>query len=274
VDLLVHVDALDRAAALAGVVHRAVGQRLGRSLGVGVLAHIGRVLAAQLELQLDELVAHGLRDALPVATEPVKNTPSTGCSSSGAHRAGAHQADHHLARHAGLVQQARDFLAGHGRVFRRLVQHGVAGEQRGHDDVAAHEPGVVPGRDVGHHTQRRVLDLLPHAAIVKDRFGGHRQLEFLQEKVDAPEQAVELVARHLDGLAGLARHGHGERLEVAHHAGAEALDAGLALGHRRGSPGWLGGAGGCGFGCHRCGVVGGQVVMSWPLAGCGWQVCS
>jgi hypothetical protein len=103
-----------------------------------------------------------------------------------------------------------------------------------------------------------VLDLLLHAAVVEYRFGGHRQLDFLEEKVDAPEQPVELVARHLQRLAGLARHGHGERLEVAHHARAEGLDAGLALGHGRGSPGRLGSAGGGGLGRHRCGIVGGQ----------------
>ena len=51
VDPLVHVDALDRAAALAGVVHRAVGERLGGGLRVGVVADVGRVLAAELELQ-------------------------------------------------------------------------------------------------------------------------------------------------------------------------------------------------------------------------------
>ena len=59
---LVHVDALDRAAALAGVVERAVGQRLGRRLGdVDVVAHVDRVLAAELELQRDHARRPSLR---------------------------------------------------------------------------------------------------------------------------------------------------------------------------------------------------------------------
>ena len=85
VDPLVHVDALDRAAALAGVVHRAVGERLGGGLRVGVVADVGRVLAAELELQLDHARAQRLRRCFaPVAYEPVKKTPSTRCSSSAA----------------------------------------------------------------------------------------------------------------------------------------------------------------------------------------------
>ena len=85
VDPLVDVDPLDRAAALAGVVHRAVGERLGGGLRVGVVGDVGRILAAELELQPDHARAAS-RAAIfaPVATEPVKNTPSTRCSSSAA----------------------------------------------------------------------------------------------------------------------------------------------------------------------------------------------
>ena len=53
VDALVDVDALDRAAALAGVVHRAVGERFGRRLRVGIVGDVGRILAAELELEPD-----------------------------------------------------------------------------------------------------------------------------------------------------------------------------------------------------------------------------
>jgi hypothetical protein len=54
VDLLVHIDAFHRATALTGVVHGAVGQRLGGHLRVGVFTDVTRVLAAELELQPDE----------------------------------------------------------------------------------------------------------------------------------------------------------------------------------------------------------------------------
>ena len=63
VDALVHIDALDRAATLPGVVHGAVGQRLGGVFHVGVVAHIGRVLATQFELQLDHPRPYRRRDS-------------------------------------------------------------------------------------------------------------------------------------------------------------------------------------------------------------------
>ena len=85
VDPLVDVDALDRAAALAGVVHRAVGERLGGGLRVDVVADVDRILAAELELQLAPCASPPPAAIFaPVATEPVKNTPSTCCSSSAA----------------------------------------------------------------------------------------------------------------------------------------------------------------------------------------------
>ena len=57
VDLLVDVDALDRAARLAGVVERAVGDAGGGGSDVDVVADVHRVLAAELELHLDHLAA-------------------------------------------------------------------------------------------------------------------------------------------------------------------------------------------------------------------------
>ena len=49
-----HVDALDAAARLAGVEERAVDEVLDRVGEVGVGAHIGRILAAELEPDADE----------------------------------------------------------------------------------------------------------------------------------------------------------------------------------------------------------------------------
>src|SRR5690606_37195877 len=64
VDALVHVDALHRAAALAGVVHGAIGQRRRRGLHVDVLADVAGVLAAQLQLHSEETAAYRRGDAL------------------------------------------------------------------------------------------------------------------------------------------------------------------------------------------------------------------
>ena len=50
--------------------------------------------------------------------------------------------------------------AGQRRELRRLVEHGVAGQQRRHEHVAADEIRVVPRRDVGDDAERLVRDAL------------------------------------------------------------------------------------------------------------------
>jgi hypothetical protein len=89
----------------------------------------------------------------------------------------------------------------------------------------------------------------------------------LRKKSMRAEQAVELVARHLERLAGLARHGHGERLEVAHHAGAEASMQALrsAMGVAA-QAGWAARAAAA-LAATDAASSAGRVVMSWPLAG-------
>ena len=62
VDVGMHIDALDAAAALPGVEERAVDQVLDRMVELGVGAHIGRVLAAQFEPQRREGAGRGALD--------------------------------------------------------------------------------------------------------------------------------------------------------------------------------------------------------------------
>ena len=253
----VHVDALDRAAALAGVVHGAVGQRLGSRLRVGVLADVGRVLAAEFELQLDHARAQRLRDA---GTRGVGTGEEQAVNFLFQQRlpdfAATDDGDEDILRHAGVVQQPRHCQTGQCGKFGWLVEHGVTGQQRRNVDVAADKPGVIPGRDVGHQTQRYVLNLFRHAALGKHSFGHQLSVDFLEEEVDAPEQAIEFIARHLDRLAGLARHDGGQHLELGHDAGAKARDAGFALRQRYGQPAGLRGAGAHRFGGDRGGVIG------------------
>ena len=122
------------------------------------------------------------------------------------------------------VQQARDVQPRQRGVFRRLVEHGVAGQQRRHDDVAADEVRIVPGRDVGHHAERHVRDLLVHAAVVEHMLVAHRGLDLFDEEIDARQQAVELVARLADRLADLLASGCGPAFPARRRpAGAKAL---------------------------------------------------
>ena len=172
------------------------------------------------------------------------------------HLGAAYQGDEHVSGYAGSMQQAGHGQPGQGGVFRWLVQHGVAGQQRRHKHISAHKPGVVPGRDVGHHAQRRVLNLLGHAAVGVHRLGHQAGVHRTQKEVNPAHQAVELVARHLDRLAGLAGHDGGQRFQLGPHRRSKALDAGFALGQGRGRPGGLGGAGPASFSPDRGGIVG------------------
>jgi hypothetical protein len=63
----VDVEALDAAAALAGVVHLGVDQRLDGAVEVGVGADVAGILAAELEAGADEGAGGGALDLLAAA---------------------------------------------------------------------------------------------------------------------------------------------------------------------------------------------------------------
>ena len=60
-----HVHALDRAAALPGVVHRAVDDVLDRLLEIAVGRDVGGVVASELEARVEEALRRRLDDAVP-----------------------------------------------------------------------------------------------------------------------------------------------------------------------------------------------------------------
>ena len=113
VDRLVHIDALDRAAALTGVVHRAVRQRLGRLLNRRVVANIGRVLATELKLQFHQTRCQCLGNPHARRVGAGEEQAVDGLlQQRSTHIASAHQRDHHVAGHTGLVQQPDDLQTG------------------------------------------------------------------------------------------------------------------------------------------------------------------
>ena len=134
--------------------------------------------------------------------------------------------------HTCRVQQARNGLTRQDGILGRLVQHRIAGKQRRDEHVAAHEPGVVPGRDVGHHAERDMFDLLGHGGILKHRLGAGRGRHLLQKEIDARQQAVDLVARLLDRLAGFGGGQRRQRVKLGHQRRAKTPDAVGAPGHR------------------------------------------
>ncbi len=64
-----HIDALDGAAALAGIEHGAVDQVLDRMGEIGIGADIGRILAAEFQAEAHELaegrLLHGMAAGRP-----------------------------------------------------------------------------------------------------------------------------------------------------------------------------------------------------------------
>ena len=104
-----------------------------------------------------------------------------------------------------------------------------------------------------------MLNLLCHAAALKNGLCGGANVHFSQKKINAPKQAIEFIARHLDGLAGLVCHDGGERLKLGHDAFAKAGNAGLALSQGHLGPGELSHTGLHGFGCDRSGIVSRQL---------------
>src|SRR5207237_10582740 len=103
--------------------------------------------------------------------------------------------DEGVFRNAARMEQPRDLEAGERGEFRWLVEHRVAGEQRGQEHVAADEPGVIPRGDVGDHAERLVRDALAHAGIVRDVARFQRLRGFWEGEIDALQDALAPVAR-------------------------------------------------------------------------------
>ena len=184
------------------------------AFGVGVVAHVGRVLAAELELQLDHARAPARwRSLRRWHGEPVKNTPSTRCSSSAAPTSPPPTRALNTSSGTPASCSSRAMCqAGQRGELRRLVEHRVAGEQRRHEHVAADEVRVVPGRDVGDHAERLVGDALAHAAVVEHRLvGDARPRSAARKKSMRGSRPFSSLRDCADRLADLARQRGGQR---------------------------------------------------------------
>ena len=231
--ILVHVDPLDRAARLPGVVHRAVRQRGRGHLDVDVVAHIDRILAAQLELQLDHLARHRARDRLARRYGAGEEHAVDGLPEQRrADVAGADDGREDRLRYARFVQHLGDLEAGACREFRRLVEHCIAGEERRDEHIAADEIRIIPRRDVGDDTERLVADELGHAVLVVDFAGLEYRTRVGQKEIDPRQEAVQLVLRLLQRLAHLAGEDRCEIVTARYDLLAEFADDFRATGER------------------------------------------
>ena len=147
-DLLHHQDALDRRAALAGVLGGALHGQLRRLVEVRVLHDDQRVVAA--ELQHQALVAGLLGDVLA-------DLDAAGEGDDVGVRVGDHGVAHgariaghdrqHLRRQPCLVEDVGQQQRGERRQLRGLGHHAVVGGDRRGDLVADHVEGMVERRD-------------------------------------------------------------------------------------------------------------------------------
>jgi hypothetical protein len=237
-----------RRAALAGRAEAGEQRPLDGELEVGVGHHHQRVLAAELEARRLQVAAAQLADArahrrgareADLVDEPLLERPLQALE--GGVPAGLDQVQHAL-RQATVDEQLGERLAERRRVLRRLPDHGVAAQDRGHQ---------VPGRDrhreVARGDDRRDADrraegeqlLVGHLA----RHGLPVQAPALaQEEVAGVDDLLHLAQRLRVGLAHLARHEAREGLLVGLDQPADLLDRPAPGRRGRGGPVALGGS--------------------------------
>ena len=178
----------------------------------------------------------------PVAWDPVKKTPSSGCVRRRAATGPApYDGREDVPGDPGLGHEVADGPAGERRELRRLVEDRVAGQERGHEHVRAHEVRVVPGRDVRHHAQRLVGHPLFEALrrLGVDRLVLHDRAHVLEEEVDPAGHGVQLGPGLPDGLAHLGREDARQLLFSFDEPIAEAPQRGSALRERHRRPAGL-----------------------------------
>ena len=196
VEALVHIDALDAAAALPGIVEGAVDDIGDRIVEVGVGPHIGRVLAAEFEAErgegsgrraLDRLAASDRAGEVHMIDAARGDEPGRPFM---VERDGREQPF----RQADAIHRLLESLADQKRLRRVLQQHGVAGEERGDDGIERRQIGVVPRRDHQHHARRRALDHAAEAGLLRRDIGFQRFVGEFDQRFGALDEAAHFAA--------------------------------------------------------------------------------
>ena len=147
--ILVHIDALDAAATLAGVEHRAINQRFDRSREIGISPDIGGVLAAQLQPHRRESSCRRTLDRTTRRNRPREADMVDLC------RADQRQG-FSMAQHKRLEQSPGQSRPVHGHLETFAHQQGLRGmfeqnriarHQCRDDGIDGGEIGVVPRRN-------------------------------------------------------------------------------------------------------------------------------
>src|SRR6185503_18101575 len=201
-DLLVDVDPFDAAAGLAGIEVAAVDQVLDRELEVGIRAHVGGILAAELEAGGDEAPGGGLLDGVAAGNRTGEGDESDARVGDGLRHlvvAQVQELEHAVGQADGL-ERLGIALGDQRRLRRHLEDHAVAGNQRGQYGVYGSEPRVIPRCDDENDTkgfstnEAAKSGFLGKRNIGKSFFGDAAHIE--RALVEA---ALELAGRLGDG---------------------------------------------------------------------------
>ena len=131
------VDALDAAAALAGIEEGAVDQILDREFQVGVGRHVGRVLAAEFEAEGGERSRRRPLHAPPAFDRTGEGDMVDVAAGDDRLRLVVleHDVSQQTLRQADPIERLLEAIADEQGLRRLLQQHGVAGDQRRHDGI-------------------------------------------------------------------------------------------------------------------------------------------
>ena len=167
VDIRVHIDALDAAAALAGVEIGPVDDVLDGVLQVHIGPHIGRVLAAKLKSDTREGAGRRALDRLAGRDRAGEAdlVDHAGGDQSGCVVVRKRERAEQALRQPCFVHRGLKAIPDQQRLGGVLEQHRIAGHQRGHHGVHRGEIRIIPRRDREHDTDRLARDVAPEALL-------------------------------------------------------------------------------------------------------------
>jgi hypothetical protein len=210
VDVAVHIDPLDRAA----VEERPVGEILDRVIEIGIGSYVRRVLAAELQSDLEEAVRCRLLHAVPAGYGA--------CKAHEVHQAAADDPRGGVMTEVQVLKDARgqpgrheglaDPLGAERRLRRMLEDYRIARHQRRHDAVHRREVWVIPGRDDECDAERHFADEPSRARLVADLDIRERLLRDLDHVAGALLESVHLASEKLLGDLALERDAVGSML--------------------------------------------------------------
>ena len=235
IDALMDIDAFHGAAGLAGIEETAIDDVLDREGEIGIGAHIGRILAAELQRRRREIRRAGDRG---------HDVPPAGRRAGEADlvdEAGADDAVGDLMRHVhelehvlpepGLGEGGREMFRDQRRLARMLHDDGVAGEDRRQHGVERRHIGIVPGRQVEADAERLAADI-PLEILLRPDIdvgeGGGRDVDHVAR---ALLEAAHLAMAVADRPAHLPGEQFGDTVLLGDHRVRETGGDLLPLGH-------------------------------------------